>query len=124
MGDVTQSVNGGLYICLNVKDLKTSCAFYSKLGFVQTCGKMEEGWAVINDGENELHLFQGHISSNTLNFRGGDVFAIAEALKAQGLDMKSDAVKESDGSDGAWISDPDGNDIYFNTSPDERRYDT
>ncbi|MGI9285897.1 MAG: VOC family protein [Pseudomonadales bacterium] len=123
MADATQSVNGRLYICLNVKDLEASCAFYAKLGFAKTGEKMEDGWAVINDGENELHLFQGHISSNMLNFRGGDVFAIAEALKGQGLEMKSDATKESDGSDGAWIKDPDGNDIYFNTSPDERRYD-
>lgn len=87
-------------------------------------GNMDDGWVVINDGENELQLFQGHISSNTLNFRGGNVFAIAEALKKQGLEMESDAETESDGSDGAWIRDPDGNDIYFNTSPDERRYDT
>jgi lactoylglutathione lyase len=124
MAVATPSVNGKLSICLNVKDLEASCAFYAKLGFVQTGGKMDDGWAVISDGENELHLFQGHISSNTLNFRGGDVFARAEALKGQGLNMECDAVKESDGSDGAWIRDPDGNDIYFNTSPDERRYNT
>jgi len=46
------------------------------------------------------------------------------SLKEHGLKMTSDPIKESDGSDGAWIKDSDGNDIYFNTSPDERRYDT
>ena len=121
MADVTQSINGALSICLNVKDLQSSCAFYAKMGFSQTGGNVADGWAIISDGENELHIFQGHVSANTLNFRGGDVFAIAASLKEQGLKMTSDAIKESDGSDGAWIKDPDGNDIYFNTSPDERR---
>jgi lactoylglutathione lyase len=124
MAGLTQSVNGGLVLCLNVKDLEASCAFYAKLGFEQFGGEKGNGWAIINDGENELHLFQGHVRSNTLNFRGGDVFAIAESLKEQGLTMESDATKESDGSDGARIKDPDGNAIYFNTQIDERRYDS
>lgn len=121
MADVTQSRNGAMSICLNVKNLQSSCAFYAKMGFSQTDGKLADGWAIIRDGENELHLFQGHVSANTLNFRGGDVFAIAASLREQGLKMTSDAMKEPDGSDGAWIKDPDGNDIYFNTSPEERR---
>ena len=118
----TQSKNGHMVLCLNVRDLNTSYEFYKKLGFKQTGGNMKENWAVVNDGENELHLFQGHVSSNTLNFRGGDVFAIAAWLKEQGLEMSIDAMLEADGSDGAWINDPDGNEIYFNTSPEERRY--
>lgn len=124
MADLTHSENGGLVLCLNVKDLEASCAFYAKLGFRQIGGEKENGWAIINDCENELHLFQGHLPSNTLNFRGGDVFAISESLKERGLAMESDAIKESDGSDGAWIKDPDGNAIYFNTQREERRYDT
>ena len=124
MTEETHCKNGKLTICLNVKSLDTSYVFYAKLGFVQTGGKITDGWAVMGDGENELYLFQGHIASNTLNFRGGNVFAIAEALKERGLEMESDAETESDGSDGAWIKDPDGNDIYFNTSPEERRNDT
>lgn len=119
-----QSTNGTLFYCLNVKDLNASCSFYAKLGFVQTGGKTDEGWSVINDGKNELHLFQGHISSNVLNFRGGDVFAISAELQEQGLEMKSEAETESDGSAGAWIQDPDGNEIYFNTQQEERHSDS
>ena len=91
------------------------------MGFGMIGGVLAEKWAILSDGENELHLFEGHVASNTLNFRGGDVFAIAAALREQGLEMSSDAVTEDDGSDGAWIRDPDGNEIYFNTAPEERR---
>ena len=115
---------GSLVLCLNVADLAASCGFYGKLGFRQSGGSLAEGWAILGDGENELHLFQGHIEANTLNFRGGNVPEIAAGLKAQGLAMDSDAERESDGSDGAWIRDPDGNAIYFNTAPEERRYES
>ena len=50
MADVTQSRNGALSICLNVKDLQSSCAFYAKVGFSQTGGKIPDGWAIICDG--------------------------------------------------------------------------
>jgi len=124
MTNTTHSKNGKMVVCLNVKDLKASNEFYKKLGFAQIGGNIKKEWSIMNDGENELHLFQGHVSSNTLNFRGGDVFAIAASLKTQGLKMTSDAKKESDGSDGAWINDPDDNTIYFNTAPGERRFNT
>ncbi|MFT4711323.1 MAG: lactoylglutathione lyase [Planctomycetota bacterium] len=121
MSEQQQSKLGAMVQCLRVAKLTASCAFYGKLGFRQAGGSTSEGWAILNDGENELHLFQGHIASNTLNFRGGDVFEIAAELKRQGVAMKTDAEREGDGSDGAWIEDPDGNAIYFNTSPEERR---
>ena len=74
MTNTIKSINGRLFVCLNVKDIEVSCAFYATLGFSLTGGNLAEGWAVVNDGENQLHLFEDHISSNTLNFRGGDVF--------------------------------------------------
>jgi catechol 2,3-dioxygenase-like lactoylglutathione lyase family enzyme len=123
MAQEKQSRLGKLFVCLNVEDLQTSVDFYQKVGFGMTGGDLADKWAILSDGENELHVFEGHVISNTLNFRGGDVFAIAAALKEQGLAMTSDAVTEDDGSDGAWIRDPDGNEIYFNTAPEERRTD-
>ncbi|MFT4705083.1 MAG: catechol 2,3-dioxygenase-like lactoylglutathione lyase family enzyme [Bradymonadia bacterium] len=117
----TRPANGTLFLCLNVADLSESCAFYAGLGFAQVGGDLTEGWAMISDGENEIHLFENHVPSNTLNFRGGDVFAIAKSLKASGIVLKSDAEREADGSAGAWIKDPDGNAIYFNTAPGEER---
>jgi hypothetical protein len=50
-----------------------------------------------------------------LNFRDADVFAVAGELKRRGIQMKSDAARESDGSVGATFEDPDGNLIYLNT---------
>ena len=67
---------------------------------------------VICDSGNEHRLFQC-----------GDVFIISEARKKQGLEMKIDAEKGSNGSDDAWIQDLDGNDIYFNALPNEKRSD-
>lgn len=121
MTEEKKSPLGKLFVCLAVEDLQASVDFYQKLGFSMTGGNLAENWAILADGENELHLFEGHLQSNALNFRGGEVFEIAKSLKEQGLEMASDAVTEDDGSDGAWIRDPDGNEIYFNTAPGERR---
>ena len=79
----------------------------------------KEGWLTLQLKEFKLALYQGHIKETMLNFRGGDVFAIAEYLKAEGLEMEMDAKVESDSSAGATMRDPDGNMIYFNTHPDE-----
>jgi lactoylglutathione lyase len=110
---------GRFEYCLNVKDIKASLEFYGKLGFTQTQGKVDEGWAIIRHGNCILGLYQGHIATNLLNFRGADVFAIADILKSRGLTFKKDAHVESDKSAAAEILDPDGNVIYFNTAPGE-----
>jgi hypothetical protein len=107
-------------VCLKVRDIKKSFDFYKKLDFIVTGGEVENGYLILKQGTFSLGLYEGHIKSNTLNFRGGDVFAISKTLKERGLTMKSDAVKEEDGSDGAVIEDPDGNVIYFNTAPGEK----
>lgn len=110
---------GRFEYCLNVADIRKSLGFYKKLGFKERQGNIEQGWMVIEHSNCILGLYQGHIPKNTLNFRGGDVYAIVDVLKSQGLTMEVDAHKESDGSDGAEILDPDGNLIYFNTAPGE-----
>lgn len=111
---------GKFHLCLNVADLKRSLDFYAKLGLEQIGGDAGEGWAILAYGNLYLGLYEGHIGHNLLNFRGGDVFAVAASLKSRGMKMKADAAREADGSDGAWLEDPDGNLIYFNTGPDER----
>ncbi len=118
---MTENINlGKFHLCLNVAELKRSLDFYAKLGLRQVGGSVDEGWAVLEYGNLYLGLYQGHIEQNLLNFRGGDVFAVAASLKARGVRMKADAAREADGSDGAWLEDPDGNLIYFNTHADER----
>ena len=111
---------GACTVCFNVRDVKRSSGFYAKLGFRVTAGSVEEHWVVMEHGGFKLGLYQGHIESNLLNFRGGDVFAIAAYLQAQGLKLRTAAQIESDGSTGATIVDPDGNVVYFNTAPDEK----
>ena len=107
-------------VCLNVRDVKRSSEFYAKLGFRVAAGGLAENWVVMEYGNLKLGLFQGHIESNLLNFRGGDVFAIARHLEAQGLKLRTPAQVEPDSSTGATIAGPDGNLIYFNTAPGEQ----
>jgi catechol 2,3-dioxygenase-like lactoylglutathione lyase family enzyme len=106
---------GRLDICLNVKDAKRSVDFYKALGFEQVEGDVERGYAILVNSESRIALYQGEISCNMLNFRGGDVFALAAELKKRGLALLSDAEVEKDGTAGAMLKDPDGNMIYLNT---------
>jgi len=100
---------------LNVRELSHSLAFYRKLGFEKTGGDEQKGYATLAHGNLILGLYQGHIERNRLNFRDADVFAVASELKRRGIQMKSDAAREDDGSVGATFEDPDGNLIYLNT---------
>lgn len=120
MGEDDGLILGHMRLCLDVTDLGKSRDFYSKLGFKVSGGNPEENWLIMKSDRGELHLFQGHISGNCINFRGGDVYAIAKHLRDRGLEMAVNAHQEEDGSDGAWITDPDGNQLYFNTCEFER----
>lgn len=119
--ELKNKINLGQFsLCINVKDIKTSLEFYQKLDFEKTGGDITDGWVILQNGNLELGLFQGHFKeSHLLNFRKEDVYKIDKELKSRGILMKSDAEKESDGSVGATLEDPDGNLIYFNTHPDE-----
>ncbi len=112
---------GYFELCLDVADLDASLAFYGVLGFERIGGELEEGWAVLERDGTRLALYRGHIGELTLNFRDGDVRAIAEALREAGLALEQDAHVESDGTLGATLRDPDGHLVYFNTDgPVER----
>jgi catechol 2,3-dioxygenase-like lactoylglutathione lyase family enzyme len=106
---------GRFVLCLDVADLSASRDFYLRLGLQETGGDLEQGYCFLRRGDLELHLFQGHIEGNVLNFRDADVFAAAKGLEARGLVLEVGAHVESDGTHGAWLRDPDGNPIYLNT---------
>jgi catechol 2,3-dioxygenase-like lactoylglutathione lyase family enzyme len=117
-----QKLLGRFELCLNVADLAKSVDFYQRLGLSVMLDKRDAGFALL--GANKPHpfrlaLFQGHITANCFNFRGADVFAVAGRLKSAGLALRSGPEIEADGSAGAWLEDPEGNDIYLNTSPGE-----
>ena len=110
---------GRLELSLKVASLEASRDFYSKLGFRAVNGSEAEGYLILFNGISALGLYQGHVPANLLNFRGGDVFAVAAELEGAGLKLDKPAELESDGSVGAWLTDPDGNRIYLNTAPGE-----
>lgn len=110
---------GWLDVCLNVEDLAASRAFYEKFGFQVMEGNDEEGYWVLANGTARIGLYKGHIKEFMLNFRGGDVVANAEALKAKGITFESGPKAVDGGGGSATIKDPDGNIIFLDTHPDE-----
>ncbi len=111
---------GRFELDLEVKDLDKSLDFYQKLGFVISGGDKARGWVMLEHGNLILGLFCGHLPGNVLNFRGGNILALAEELKRRGIKLSDDARVEPDGSAGAWLTDPDGNLIYLNSFPGEK----
>ena len=76
---------GWLALCLNVADLERSVAFYEKLDYVRIGGNLSKGWALMGHRCGEIHLFQGHIVTDLLNFRGADVPATVRRLERPSL---------------------------------------
>jgi catechol 2,3-dioxygenase-like lactoylglutathione lyase family enzyme len=111
---------GRLDICLDVTSLPRSAAFYEALGFREVEGKRREGWAVLERGGVRVGLFHGFIKSNVLNFRGGDVPAIVRALERARMEPYEVKFVDRKGAGRASIRDPDGNVIFFDTTPRER----
>ena len=112
---------GALDVCLNVKHLKTSIDFYTRLGFEKAEGEPSKGWAVLARDGVRIGLFRGFIPKNTLNFRGGDIGKIVGALKRRGLKPYDIRLRGADGVGNAMLKDPDGNPIFFDTTPEERK---
>ncbi len=102
-------------ISLKVKSLAESFLFYQELGFELVEGERSEGWLVVEQGGVRVGLYEGHISSNRMTFFCGDVEGNVSALRSKGVKFESDPMRESDGSIGASLRDPDGNLIYLNT---------
>lgn len=122
MDDNYDELNLGWFeVCLNVKNLGESLDFYKRLGFRAAAEFPDEGYAVLTNGDARIALYQGHIERNIFNFRGAPVFEIAVELKRRGFEFSKPARTETDGSDSAEIIDPDGNVIYFNTFPGEKK---
>ena len=114
---------GNFSICLAVKDLPTSRAFYEKLGFTQASGVPEKGWIVLKNGYCRLGLFQGMFDKNMLCFNPGwdndantltdftDVRELQRELKASGITLSPEANETTTGPAYFMTTDPDGNPI-------------
>ena len=116
---------GAFSVCLTVKDIHASKAFYEKLGFIQRSGDINQNWVVLKNGVVVIGLFQGMFDKNILTFSPGwdqdakelkefsDVRTIQKELKKKGLQLSKEADEETSGPEHFILEDPDGNRIMF-----------
>ena len=114
---------GNFSVSLAVKDLEASRAFYEKLGFTVFAGDKSQNWLIMKNGDTNIGLFQGRFQNNILTFNPGwnsnahplseftDVRALQRELKANGVQMMSEADESTTGPGSFMIADPDGNTI-------------
>jgi lactoylglutathione lyase len=116
---------GAFSISLAVKDLEASRAFYEKFGFTAFAGDPSQHWLILKNGDHVIGLFQGMFEKNILTFNPGwdasarkldtftDVREIQRRLKAQGVQLQSEADESSTGPASLIAVDPDGNPILI-----------
>lgn len=114
---------GAFSVSLAVKDIKASKAFYEKLGFKVFAGDISQNWLILKNGEHAIGLFQGMFEKNILTFNPGwdsnaqkldtftDVRELQRQLKAQGVELTSEADESTTGPASFTLADPDGNPI-------------
>jgi predicted enzyme related to lactoylglutathione lyase len=116
---------GTFSMSLAVKDIHASKAFYEKLGFKSFGGDIAQNWVILKNGDLTIGLFQGMFEKNMMTFIPGwdsnaqkletftDVREIQRQLKAQGVEMVTEADESTTGPGHFMIVDPDGNPILF-----------
>jgi catechol 2,3-dioxygenase-like lactoylglutathione lyase family enzyme len=114
---------GAFSISLAVKDLEASRAFYEKFGFTIFGGDAAQNWLILKNGDHVIGLFQGLFEKNILTFNPGwdqnarkldtftDVRELQRQLKAQGVELQSEADESTTGPAYFTAVDPDGNQI-------------
>ena len=114
---------GAFSISLAVKDLQASRRFYEKLGFTSFAGNPSQNWLILKNGDHVIGLFQGMFEKNIMTFNPGwdqnaqpvagftDVRELQRRLKAEGLQLMSEADESSTGPASFMVADPDGNTI-------------
>ncbi len=114
---------GAFSISLTVKDLEASRQFYEKFGFKIFSGDPSQNWLILKNGDHTIGLFQGMFDKNILTFNPGwdsnaqkvavftDVRELQRQLKAQGVQIMSEANESTAGPASFIAVDPDGNPI-------------
>ena len=114
---------GAFSISLAVKDIETSRVFYEKFGFEVFGGDASQNWLILKNGDHVIGLFQGMFERNTLTFNPGwdssagnldtftDVRDLQRQLKAQGVQLMTEADETTSGPASFFAVDPDGNPI-------------
>ena len=114
---------GAFSISLAVKDIAASQAFYEKFGFKAFGGDISHNWLILKNGDHVIGLFQGMFEKNILTFNPGwdqnaqkldaftDVRELQRQLKAQGVELVSEADEGTTGPASFIAVDPDGNPV-------------
>ncbi len=114
---------GTFSISLAVKDIEASRAFYEMFGFTVFGGDASQNWLILKNGDHTIGLFQGMFEKNTLTFNPGwdsnagtldtftDVRDLQRQLKAQGVQLVTEADETTTGPASFLAVDPDGNPI-------------
>ena len=114
---------GAFSISLSVKDIAASRAFYEKFGFTVFFGEESQNWLILKNGSHVIGLFQGMFEKNSLTFNPGwdsnatklesftDIRELQRRLKAQGVQLVSEADESTTGPASFIAVDPDGNPI-------------
>jgi lactoylglutathione lyase len=116
---------GNFSVSLAVKDIKASRLFYEKLGFTVFTGNESQNWLIMKNGASNIGLFQGMFERNILTFNPGwdqnaqtldsftDVRELQRQLKAQGVQLQSEADESTTGPASFVVVDPDGNPVFL-----------
>ena len=114
---------GAFSISLTVKDIEASRVFYEKFGFTVFDGDASQNWLILKNGDHAIGLFQGMFDRNILTFNPGwdsnahkldtftDVRELQRQLKAQGVELTTEADETTTGPASFATLDPDGNPI-------------
>lgn len=116
---------GAFSVSLSVKDLEISKEFYGRLGFEKIGGDEAQNWLIMRNGTVTIGLFQGMFEGNILTFNPGwdaltnrlddftDVRELQRQLKAQGVELTTEADESTRGPASLTLIDPDGNAILL-----------
>ena len=114
---------GTCSIILAVKSIESSRAFYEKVGFKASGGDASQNWLIPKNSNHTIGLFQGMFEKNTLTFYPGwdnnatrvdtftDVRDLQRQLKAQGVELLTEADEVTSGPGSFVAVNPDGNPI-------------
>ncbi len=116
---------GAFSISLAVKNIEASKAFYEKFGFTVVGGDASQNWLILRNSDHTIGLFHGMFEKNILTFNPGwdknatpldtytDVRELQRQLKAQGVELLTEADETSTGPASFVAVDPDGNPILI-----------
>jgi lactoylglutathione lyase len=116
---------GAFSVSLAVKDIEASRAFYHKFGFAIVGGDAAQNWLILRNGDHTIGLFQGMFEQNIMTFNPGwdknaepldtftDIRELQRQLKAQGVELVTEADETTTGPASLVAVDPDGNSILL-----------